>query len=155
MHDATRNLLTHKSSVGEILRPTKMLGKVNGVTAAAANPTARTRGSAAPLVRERAAFLVEVLGGAELARWLGVSRSQPTRWRQGAEVPGPEAARELVDLDHVVARALMLFPARVAVDWLTSSNEFLTGARPVDVLKVRGSAEVIAALDAAESGAIG
>lgn len=121
----------------------------------AVNPTSGARSGAAPLVRERATFLVEVLGGAELARWLGVSRSQPTRWRQGAEVPGPEAARGLVDLDHVMARALMLFPARVAIDWLTSSNAFLDGARPVDVLRVRGSAEVIAALDAAESGAIG
>ena len=107
------------------------------------------------MVRERATFLIDVLGGAELARWLGVSRSQPTRWRQGAEVPGPDAARELVDLDHVMARALMLYPAAVAIDWLTSSNGYLEGARPVDVLKTRGSAEVIAALDAAESGAIG
>lgn len=109
----------------------------------------------APLVRERAAFLVEVLGGAELARWLGVSRSQPTRWRQGVEQPGPQAARELVDLDHVMARALMVFAAPVAIDWLTSSNGYLDGARPVDVLRLRGSADVIAALDAAESGAIG
>lgn len=108
-----------------------------------------------PLVRERATFLVDVLGGAELARWLGVSRSQPTRWRQGAEEPGPEAARGLVDLDHVMARALMLYPADVAVDWLTSSNGYLDGARPVDVLKLRGSADVIAALDAAEGGALG
>lgn len=123
---------------------------------AAAKATPRTRvGGSTPLVRERATFLVDVLGGAELARWLGVSRSQPTRWRQGAEVPGPEAARELVDLDHVMARALMLFPARVAVDWLTSSNGYLDGARPLDVLKLRGSSEVIAALDAAEAGAIG
>lgn len=122
---------------------------------AAAKTTGRARGGTAPLVRERATFLIDVLGGAELARWLGVSRSQPTRWRQGAEVPGPEAARELVDLDHVMARALMLYPAPVAIDWLTSSNGYLDGARPVDVLKTRGSAEVIAALDAAESGAIG
>jgi hypothetical protein len=105
--------------------------------------------------QERTMFLTEVLGGATLARLLGVSRSQPTQWRKGAEQPGPVAARELVDLDHVLARALMLFPPRVAVDWLTSSNAFLNGARPLEVLKVRGSSEVIAALDAAESGALG
>ncbi|MGH7918513.1 MAG: antitoxin Xre/MbcA/ParS toxin-binding domain-containing protein, partial [Candidatus Dormibacteraceae bacterium] len=108
---------------------------------------------ATPLVRERADFLVQLIGGAELARWLRVSRSQPTRWRTGAEQPSVEAARELVDLDHVMTRALMLWTPRVATDWFTSANAYLDGARPIDVLRIRGSAEVIDALDAVTSGA--
>ncbi len=126
----------------------------SAVPAATATPRAeRVRlVSRTPLAKERTEFLVKVVGGAELARMLGVSRSQPTRWRSGAEQPGPDAARGLVDLDHVMTRALMLWPARVATDWLTSANAYLDGARPIDVLKVRGSAEVIDALDAATAG---
>lgn len=127
----------------------------SAVPAATATPRVSERVrlvSRTPLAKERTEFLVEVVGGAELARMLGVSRSQPTRWRSGAEQPGPDAARGLVDLDHVMTRALMLWPARVATDWLTSANAFLDGARPIDVLKVRGSAEVIDALDAATAG---
>lgn len=119
-----------------------------------AKPTRqRARRAATPLAKERTEFLTTTFGGAQLARLLGVSRSQPTRWRSGAEQPGPDAARGLVDLDHVMTRALMLWPTRVAVDWLTSANAYLEGARPIDVLKVRGSAEVIDALDAATAGA--
>lgn len=49
----------------------------------------------------------------------------------------------------------MLFPERVAIDWLYGSNSYLDGARPIDVLKIRGSADVIAALDAAAAFALG
>lgn len=106
------------------------------------------------LAMQRTEFLIDALGsGSALADVLGVSRSQPTRWRTGKESPSPQVARELVDLDHVMARASMLFTQPVALDWLTSSNSYLDGARPIDVLKTRGSAEVIAALDAALAGA--
>jgi len=106
-----------------------------------------------PLASERAQFLIQVFGGAaELSRILGVSRSQPARWSKGQEQPSPDSARELLDLDHVVSRALLLWPARVAVDWLKSNNSYLEGARPVDVLRSRGSSEVIDALDAAAAG---
>jgi hypothetical protein len=149
--------MTQTASPGRTAKPAK---RVPAKKSVARRPGATGSGKTDTLLiahraQERTTFLAEVLGAATLARMLGVSRSQPTQWRKGAEQPGPVAARELVDLDHVLARALMLFPPRVAVDWLTSSNAFLDGARPLDVLKVRGSSEVIAALDAAESGALG
>ena len=104
--------------------------------------------------QERTEFLISAIGsGTALAEVLGVARSQPTRWRQGQESPSPETARELIDLDHVMARALMLFPQPVAMDWLTSANSYLDEPRPIDVLRTRGSAEVIDALDATMAGA--
>ena len=104
--------------------------------------------------QQRTELLITAVGSAaKLADILGVSRSQPTRWRKGDESPSPQKARELVDLDHVMARALMLFPQPVALDWLNSANAYLDGARPIDVLQLRGSTEVIDALDAAMSGA--
>lgn len=102
---------------------------------------------------ERTEFLIDALGsGAALAELLGVSRSQPTRWRKGDETPSPERARELIDLDHVMARARMLWEPDVALAWLVGANAFLAGARPVDVLRTRGSREVIEALDAELAG---
>ncbi len=103
---------------------------------------------------QRTEFLISAVGsGTALADVLGVARSQPTRWRKGQESPSPQTARELVDLDHVMARALMLFPQPVAMDWLTSANSYLDGSRPIDVLRTRGSSEVIDALDATMAGA--
>lgn len=135
--------------------------EITGLTKVDAPQTKVRRGRATtprmvevPLASERAKFLIQVFGGAaELSRLLGVSRSQPARWSKGQEQPSPDSARELLDLDHVVSRALLLWPARVAVDWLKSNNSYLEGARPVDVLRSRGSSEVIDALDAAAAGA--
>ena len=123
-------------------------------TEARRRPATPARKVDVPLASERAQFLIQVFGGAaELSRLLGVSRSQPARWSKGQEQPSADSARELLDLDHVVSRALLLWPARVAVDWLKSNNSYLDGARPVDVLRSRGSSEVIDALDAAAAGA--
>src|SRR6478735_1524200 len=48
---------------------------------------------------QRTDELAKSLGGVTaLARALGVSPSQPSRWKSGKESPGPEAARKLVDL---------------------------------------------------------
>lgn len=103
---------------------------------------------------ERAQFLVDTVGGVnKLARTLGVSPSQPSRWKSGKEVPSPEVAAKLLDLDHVVALAIQAWHPTVVMDWLSSANGFLDGAPPIDVLMQRGSAEVIDALKATLSGA--
>lgn len=103
---------------------------------------------------ERAQFLVDTVGGVnKLARTLGVSPSQPSRWKSGQEVPSPEVAAKLLDLDHVVALAIQSWHPLIVMDWLSTANAFLDGAKPIDVLLQRGSAEVIDALKATLSGA--
>jgi len=103
---------------------------------------------------ERTQFLIDTVGGVnKLAKTLGVSPSQPSRWKTGAETPSPQVAAKLLDLDHVIALAVQTWDAAVVMDWMTSSNGFLGGARPIDVLLQRGSAEVIDALRATLSGA--
>lgn len=124
--------------------------------------TARSTGRPRPaiakeaswLAKERTEFLIGSYGGVtKLARTLGVSASQPSRWRSGAERPGLETAQRLLDLDHVIARALLLWQPDVAVTWLESPNAFLDHARPIDVVLSRGAGEVLDAIDAALSGA--
>ncbi len=113
------------------------------------------RRTAPPVWRpqECTAFLIDSFGGVtNVARTLGVSASQPSRWRSGVERPGPETSRRLLDLTHVYSRALLLWEEPVARDWLQSPNAYLDHARPVDVLATRGASEVLDALDATQSG---
>ncbi|KXO92751.1 Protein of uncharacterised function (DUF2384) (plasmid) [Tsukamurella tyrosinosolvens] len=63
--------------------------------------------------------------------------------------------QQQADLDLVLARAAEIWAPAVIQDWLTGSNSYLGGARPIDVLRLRGPEEVLAALEAARAGVIG
>lgn len=103
---------------------------------------------------ERTDFLISSYGGVtKVAEALGVAKSQPSRWKSGQERPSAAVATRLLDLDHVLGRAMLVWAPETAVTWLESVNGFLDGARPIDVLMTKGPADVIAALDATVSGA--
>jgi len=105
-------------------------------------------------VGQRAATVAAALGSKSmLASFLSVSASQPTQWIKGVETPNPENARTIVDIDHVIARAGLLWTPSVVSAWLVGSNAFLGGARPIDVVKTRGAEPVIDALDQELAGA--
>ena len=101
---------------------------------------------------QRLERLIEELGNNRVAALLSVSRSQPSRWRSGAEGIGPENRRKVIDLDYVFGRLQQLYPPRQAQIWLTSYNAHL-GARPIDVLRISGVSRVIEAIDAEAEGA--
>ena len=109
---------------------------------------------AAALYEDRglAERVISVLGSNTVARLLGVSRSQPSRWRSGAEQMSPLNRARLTDLDHVLNRLLQVLWPEEAGAWLTASNPHL-GGRPIDVLALRGSGPVIEAIDALAQGA--
>lgn len=97
--------------------------------------------------------VVAALGNNVVADLLGVSRSQPSRWRSGKERLSPESRKRISDLDHVLDRLLLeLYPDQAGM-WLTGPNPHLGGARPVDVLELRGAAAVLPAIDALAAGA--
>jgi hypothetical protein len=101
---------------------------------------------------ERLERLIGELGNNRVATLLAVSNSQPSRWRSGKEGIGAENQRKLIDLDYVFGRLEQLFTSRQAEIWLTSFNAHL-GGRPIDVLRLRGAAPVIEAIDAEAQGA--
>jgi uncharacterized protein (DUF2384 family) len=109
---------------------------------------------AAALYEDRglAERVISVLGSNAVARLLGVSRSQPSRWRSGQEQMSPLNRARLSDLDHVLNRLLQVLWPEEAGAWLTAPNPHLAG-RPVDVLALRGSGPVIEAIDALAQGA--
>ena len=99
------------------------------------------------LLGEKLHRLIADFGNNRVASLLGVSPSQPSRWQKGEERISAENQRGLLDLDYVTARRLQLFPREQAEIWLTSHNAHL-GARPIDVLRLRGAATVVHAIDA-------
>lgn len=105
-----------------------------------------------PLSAMRVQYLVDAFGGAGLAAVIGVNRSQPTRWAKGDEHPGPAAAPLIIDLEHILARARLVWGDPSALTWLESPNSFLEGSRPLDVLRTAGPGIVLEALDAEEWG---
>lgn len=112
--------------------------------------TARGRAADDPLAAERTRWLAEAVGGGKaLAQLLGVSPSQTSRWAKGEERPGAVAAPLLIDLEHVLARVRLVWAEPAATTWMVSANAHLSGARPVDVLRLQGVGPVLDALDAA------
>lgn len=84
------------------------------------------------------------------AELLGVPRTLLAQLQKGELPPDPETAVLLLDLDYILARSLLVFTPQVARHWLVGANNFLDGARPIDVLRLRGFSPVIEALDAAQ-----
>lgn len=104
-------------------------------------------------VRRRLEWLISVLGSNQVADLLSVNRSQPSRWRTGAEGLAARNQRAVLDLDYVVVRLHQLWVPEVAAIWLQSPNAHLGGAVPLDVLRQRGAGPVVQAIDAEAEGA--
>lgn len=128
----------------------------------AKSATGRLRGGTVtvlPLAEERYSSdgpvtrVIDALGNNVVAGILGVSQSQPSRWRSGAERPSPDHRKRISDLDHVLDRLLLELHPEAAGLWLTGPNPHLGGARPLDLLELRGAAAVLPALDALAAGA--
>jgi hypothetical protein len=88
---------------------------------------------------------------AELAAWLGVNRSQLTRYKQG-QLPSGQPAWRLVGLDAAIAALEQLFEPEVVPGWLQGINAHLNHQRPLDLLREGRVAEVMAAVEAERSG---
>jgi uncharacterized protein (DUF2384 family) len=157
----TRSDATSRGGLATVQSP----GGGPGKPAVRAGSTAR-RGRAAPLTitvsagaeagyaaAGPVARVVDALGNNVVADLLGVARSQPSRWRSGRERLSPENRRRISDLDHVLDRLLLELHPDQAGLWLTGANPHLAGARPVDVLELRGAAAVLPAIDALAAGA--
>ena len=84
---------------------------------------------------------------------LDTSPAMITRWtRHRQPISGPMKKR-IIDIHDVLNRALQIYPSPWAEGWLLAHEPRLNGARPIDVLILRGVSEVIAALDAIDQGA--
>ncbi len=115
--------------------------------------TARQRATQREAIRAKAAAVVDLAGSkAAAARLLDVARTQPGVWMSGAETPSEDSWQRLVDLEYVMSRVALVWHPAMVMDWLHSSNAFLDGARPLDVLHTGGPHDVLAAINAEAAG---
>lgn len=97
--------------------------------------------------------VADILGSkANLADWVGVGRSQATRWSDGTTTPSPEAVRAVTDLEFIISRDSMVWDVKVIPDWLRGHNAFLEGATPLEMIRRGRTSEVLDAIDGDESG---
>lgn len=89
---------------------------------------------------------------AEVARSLGVHRSNVLRWKRG-ESPGLENWEQLVGLDTVVSLLAGFLDERSISKWLHGLNAHLGDRRPIDVIRQGRLSEVVAAIEAEKAGA--
>lgn len=113
-----------------------------------------TQSAETDLLPIRLARLVDVYGNENVAKLLGISRSQPARWRSGKQTPGLDRRRLIYQLDDITQRLLTVFSRPVAAVWLQSHNPLLR-TRPIDALRLRGPLALEAAIAYEEQQAIG
>ncbi len=89
---------------------------------------------------------------AALAAWVGTHRSQITRAARGQELGGDEGWR-LAALAAVVTALLAVYEPAAIAGWMHGNNPHLSDRRPLDVLAAGDLAAVMAAVQAARTGA--
>jgi uncharacterized protein (DUF2384 family) len=105
----------------------------------------------APAMKVQA--LVDDLGGrAEVARILGVNRSQVTRWLDERQSPDPENVRKVEAVELAMARLLRIYDPPTARAFLEGTNAALGNRRPMDLLSRGRVREVLDLIDSEEAG---
>ncbi len=89
---------------------------------------------------------------AALAEWAGSHRSQITRAAGGQEIGG-EAGWRVIGLAAVVTALLGIYEPEAVAGWMHGANPQLRDRRPLDVLAEGDVAAVMAAVQAARTGA--
>ena len=104
-------------------------------------------------VRTKLRAITDDLGSqARVARVLGVSPSRVSRWLR-SEDPDAANRRKLEGLEFVLGRLLDVYERETAIKWLQGFNAHLRDRRPIDLLAAGRITEVLAALEAEETGA--
>ena len=105
-----------------------------------------------PDFTSRVRHITQIMTQAHLAALVGVSRSSVSRWIDGSDVPSDTNAAMVLDIDYILGQYAQAYPAVRLHDWFVSSNAFLNGALPRDVLVLEGPTRVIDALHAEAAG---
>lgn len=87
---------------------------------------------------------------AKLADLLGVNRSQITRWLRGAGID-PLNAEKIDLLELVWAGLLRVYEREAALSWLFGMNPLLGDRRPIDLIRMGRTEELMRAVRAERS----
>jgi uncharacterized protein (DUF2384 family) len=108
-----------------------------------ANVCAMPVGTAKKIEALRADFR----SAAQLADMLGVSRSQVTRWLRGAGID-PLNAEKVDLLELVWSNLLRVYDKEAALAWLFGMNPMLADRRPIDLIRLGRTEELMRAIRA-------
>ena len=104
------------------------------------------------VARKVEALRVDFRSAAQLADMLGVSRSQVTRWLRGAGID-PLNAEKVDLLELVWSNLLRLYEREAALAWLFGLNPVLGDRRPIDLIRLGRTEELMRAIRAERSDA--
>jgi hypothetical protein len=90
---------------------------------------------------------------AGVARLLQVDRSRVTRWLEANEEPDQANRRAIDAFEFALERLTTRYRLATALKWLEGLNPRLGDSRPSDLLRNGRVAEVLAAIEADETGA--
>ena len=93
------------------------------------------------------ALRADFRSAAQLADLLGVSRSQVTRWLQGAGID-PLNAEKVDLLELVWSNLLRVYEPEAARSWLWGVNPLLGDRRPIDLVRAGRAEELMRAIRA-------
>jgi hypothetical protein len=93
---------------------------------------------------------IDFRSAARLADLLGVSRSQVTRWLRGAGID-PLNAEKVDLLELVWANLLRIYDPDAAQAWLFGINPLLGDRRPVDLIRLGRTEDLMRAIRAERS----
>jgi transcriptional regulator with XRE-family HTH domain len=99
------------------------------------------------------ALRADFRSSAQLADLLGVSRSQVTRWLQGAGID-PLNAEKVDLLELVWSNVLRLYERDAALAWLFGVNPLLGDRRPIDLIRLGRAEELMRAIRAERSDSV-
>ena len=93
------------------------------------------------------ALRADFRSAAQLADMLGVSRSQITRWLRGAGMD-PINAEKVDLLELVWSNLLRLYDREAALAWIFGMNPLLGDRRPIDLIRLGRTEELMRAIRA-------
>jgi len=93
------------------------------------------------------ALKADFRSAAQLADLLGVSRSQITRWLRGAGMD-PLNAEKVDLLELVWSNLLRLYEREAALAWIFGLNPLLGNRRPIDLIRLGRTEELMRAIRA-------
>jgi transcriptional regulator with XRE-family HTH domain len=93
------------------------------------------------------ALRADFRSAAQLADMLGVSRSQITRWLRGAGMD-PLNAEKVDLLELVWSNLLRLYEREAALAWIFGLNPLLGDRRPIDLIRLGRTEELMRAIRA-------
>lgn len=98
--------------------------------------------------------LVAAFGMAAMCDMFDIEKAELKRYTSGTDEINGELARRIIDVEYVLARALLILHEDEVGAWLISPEPLLGNATPLNALAIHGVGPVIAAIEGLFAGVL-